>query len=202
MDDTDDIYAAQAVLDVSPTLHTEELLAISIAHQSPEQNTILNQSGSLRTSKRTHSDLFGSPSILNTTLSPILSISPSWPFSTAHEARLFHYYIKVCAPWIDTLDPLQHFGREVPRRVPYYPMIANAILALASRHMSMTNSEQDTESMKYADKCLEMLIRSMDDPFAHWDENLLAAVVILRLHEELSHGKTFSPIRSKANIPR
>ena len=86
-------------------------------------------------------------------------------------------------------DALEHFGKEVPRRVPYYPIIANAIFALASRHMSMTSNEQDTTSIQYSDKCLEMLIKSMDDPFAHWDENLLAAVVILRLHEELSHGK-------------
>lgn len=54
--------------------------------------------------------------------------------------------------------------------------------------MAMTSNEEDTTSIQYSDKCLEMLIKSMDDPFAHWDENLLAAVVILRLHEELSHG--------------
>ena len=55
--------------------------------------------------------------------------------------------------------------------------------------MSMVTGVVDDESPVYADKCLQSLITSMDDPFAHWDENLLAAVVILRLHEELSHGK-------------
>lgn len=55
--------------------------------------------------------------------------------------------------------------------------------------MSMVSNLEDNESPVYADKCLAMLIKSMDDPYAHWDENLLAAVVILRLHEELSHGK-------------
>lgn len=34
-----------------------------------------------------------------------------------------------------------------------------------------------------------MLITSLDDSMAHWDEDLLAAVVILRLYEELSQGE-------------
>lgn len=55
--------------------------------------------------------------------------------------------------------------------------------------MSMVANVEDDESPKYADKCLQVLIKAMDDPFAHWDENLLAAVVIMRLHEELSHGE-------------
>ncbi|KAK5085164.1 hypothetical protein LTR64_008638 [Lithohypha guttulata] len=53
--------------------------------------------------------------------------------------------------------------------------------------MSMISNLEDNESPLYAEKCLQVLIKSMDDPFAHWDENLLATVVILRLHEELSH---------------
>ena len=35
-----------------------------------------------------------------------------------------------------------------------------------------------------------MLITSLDGSMAHWDEDLLAAVVILRLYEELSQGET------------
>lgn len=53
----------------------------------------------------------------------------------------------------------------------------------------MISNLEDNESPLYAEKCLQVLIKSMDDPFAHWDENLLATVVILRLHEELSHGE-------------
>lgn len=52
----------------------------------------------------------------------------------------------------------------------------------------MLNNTEDNESPHYAAKCVQLLIKSMDDPFAHWDENLLAAVVIMRLHEELSQG--------------
>lgn len=53
----------------------------------------------------------------------------------------------------------------------------------------MLNNTEDNESPHYAAKCVQLLIKSMDDPFAHWDENLLAAVVIMRLHEELSQGR-------------
>lgn len=35
-------------------------------------------------------------------------------------------------------------------------------------------------------------MKSLDDPLAHWDENLLVAVVLLRLHEELSRGVLIS----------
>lgn len=90
---------------------------------------------------------------------------------------------------IDTCDNLQHFGKEVPRRVPYYPIIANAIYALSSRHICLLTNTEDNESPHYAARCVQLLIKSMDDPFAHWDENLLAAVVIMRLHEELSQGQ-------------
>ncbi|KAK5073384.1 hypothetical protein LTR70_010309 [Exophiala xenobiotica] len=53
--------------------------------------------------------------------------------------------------------------------------------------MSMIANVEDDESPMYADKYLQVLIKEMDDPFAHWDENLLAAVIILRLQEKLSH---------------
>lgn len=138
-------------------------------------------------SKRSYGDVFQSPSLFNPTTTPNMGGSAAWPIQNRREAQLFHYYIKSAAPWVDVLDPLEHFGKEVPRRVPYYPILANAIYALSSRHMAMLTNTDDSDSPHYADKCLQILIKSMDDPFAHWDENLLAAVVILRLHEELSH---------------
>ena len=38
------------------------------------------------------------------TSSPAFSISPSWPFQSPHEAKLFYHYVKNIAPWVsDTL---------------------------------------------------------------------------------------------------
>lgn len=162
--------------------------SISAMLNSPEDTvgTLALKSPS-HTSKRSHSDVFESPMLFNPTTTPNMGGLAAWPFHTRREAQLFHYYVKSTAPWVDVLDPLEHFGKEVPRRVPFYPILANAIYALSARHMAMLTNSDDSDSPHYADNCLQILIKSIDDPFAHWDENLLVAVVILRLHEELSH---------------
>jgi hypothetical protein len=40
-------------------------------------------------------------------------------------------------------------------------------------------------SQPYVDQCLQALIVALEDPLAHWDENFLIAVILLRLHEEM-----------------
>lgn len=142
--------------------------------------------------------------------SPVLSTESSWPFITQHQARLLKHYVRELTPWVsalmlevargwskltsvqvDSCDNLAHFATEVPRRVPFYPILASAMYALSSRHLSLLHGTEDEESPRHAEKCIQMLITSLNDPFAHWDENLLAAVVIMRLHEELGQGQDF-----------
>lgn len=154
--------------------------------------------------ERSRIALSTSDHLLNTG-APVLSLGEFWPFTTQHQARLFKHYIRELAPWVrassddviyrshgmltkiqvDSCDSLAHFATEVPRRVPSYPILASSIYALSSRHLSLLNGTTDEESPRHAERCIQLLIKSLDDPFAHWDENLLAAVVIMRLHEEL-----------------
>ena len=69
-------------------------------YRSPEQTTVFSHhKSSSHASKRSRSDVFDSPSILNT-ISPQLSSAPSWPFQTEHEARLVLYYIRNVAHWV------------------------------------------------------------------------------------------------------
>lgn len=75
---------------------------------------------------------------------------------------------------------------EIPRRAAYYPIIKNAIFAVSSRQMCLLNGSQDDESPQYVSECLRILIATLEDPLAHLDENLLAAVILLRTHEEMS----------------
>jgi hypothetical protein len=89
---------------------------------------------------------------------------------------------------IDICDKQCHFGRDVPKRVAHYPVIAYAIFAASSRHINILSGSDDSESEGYVSDCLRILITTLEDPLGHWDENLLAAVVILRLHEEMSGG--------------
>ena len=72
----------------------------------------------------------------------------------------------------------------VPQRAANYPVLMNAILALSSRSLSRVNGTEDVDSPRYLTQCLEILIPVLDDPLESLDENLLAAIVILRLYEE------------------
>lgn len=60
----------------------------------------------------------------------------------------------------------------------------NAILASASRHIAWISKVEDTESGNYHDKCLQILIPLLDSPVNVLDENLFAAIIILRQYEE------------------
>ena len=122
------------------------------------------------------------------TASPTLSIPTSlayWPFTTAHEARLFHHYIQHLSPWIDVCDRNRHFGTEVPKRASSSPVIAHGIFAVASRSLSLLSDTEDIESHKHMSACLQIMIAALDDPLAHWDENLVASVILMRIHEEV-----------------
>ncbi|KAL1632866.1 hypothetical protein SLS58_011313 [Diplodia intermedia] len=95
--------------------------------------------------------------------------STEWPLRSEEEARLFHHFVKHLGAW----------------RALNYPVIANAILALASRHLARVSGVEDFSSAEYMSECLRILIPVLDDPLGALDENLLAAIVILRLYEEM-----------------
>ncbi|KAK0621080.1 hypothetical protein DIS24_g11473 [Lasiodiplodia hormozganensis] len=111
--------------------------------------------------------------------------STKWPLRTEEEARLFHHFVKHLGAWVDCCDEKFHFSIEVPQRALNYPVIANAILALASRHLARVTQVEDFRSAEYMSECLRILIPVLDDPLGALDENLLAAIVILRLYEEM-----------------
>ena len=50
----------------------------------------------------------------------------------------------------------------------------------------MLSGTDHAESSGYLNKCLHLVIGKLEDPLEHQDENLLATVIILRLHEEIS----------------
>ncbi|KAI1458889.1 hypothetical protein F4805DRAFT_456283 [Annulohypoxylon moriforme] len=170
------------VLD-SPTNVTSEL---------PESHDIIGISASAFSSFSPNGSL-GHPAIqpdspLVTTHSPFSQtshFSSRWPVKNKHEARLFHHYIVHCSPWIDICDPKCHFAKEVPKRAAHFPVILNGVLALAARHLFITGILEEDLSEPYVSDSLHTLIVALEDPLAHWDENFLAAVILLRLHEEI-----------------
>ena len=85
---------------------------------------------------------------------------------------------------LDTFDSERHFRTEVARRAAFIPVIMNAILASAARHFAFVSGTPDTISEAYHNKCLQILIPVLDDPCDVLDENLCAAIIILRQYEE------------------
>jgi hypothetical protein len=189
---------------ISPALTTTPsgAYSISLAKQSvslagPSANTSNWQASSIPIQRLSQSPYaskispFGSN---NNNLSPYnssafnLSAGPAlkWPVNSAYEARLFHHYIVYCTNWIDVCDPRRHFATEVPKRSAHFSVILNGILGLASRHLWLMGKLEEDWSQPFVDQCLQALIVALEDPLAHWDENFLIAVILLRLHEEMS----------------
>ncbi|OCL03330.1 hypothetical protein AOQ84DRAFT_152074 [Glonium stellatum] len=119
---------------------------------------------------------------------PLYQSVSSWPFESGREAQLFLHFVQRLSGWLDALDSNRHFAMDVPRRAAYVPVIMNAILASASRHVAFVSKIEDTESAKYHNKCLENLIPILDNPLDILDENLFAAIIILRQYEELDEA--------------
>ncbi|KAF2031745.1 hypothetical protein EK21DRAFT_62618, partial [Setomelanomma holmii] len=117
--------------------------------------------------------------------SPNSSLHLRWPVTNAYEASLIHHYIVYCTNWIDVCDARRHFEKEVPKRAAHFPVILNGILGLAARHLWLMGKAPEDHSQPYVDQCLQALIVALGDPLAHWDENFLVAVILLRLHEEM-----------------
>ncbi|KAH6612535.1 hypothetical protein C7974DRAFT_418482 [Boeremia exigua] len=155
-------------------------------HNSPGSNP--RASASPHILKKSPLDSINNISPYNSTTfpqSPSSALTPKWPVSNAYEARLIHHYIIHCTGWIDVCDPRCHFAKEVPKRAAHFPVILNGILGLAARHLWLMGKEPEDHSQPYVDQCLNALILALEDPLAHWDENFLVAVILLRLHEEM-----------------
>ncbi|KAF2683356.1 hypothetical protein K458DRAFT_389969 [Lentithecium fluviatile CBS 122367] len=144
-----------------------------------------NKNSSPSVQKRSPNDTAHISPFSNSAFSPNSSLTLRWPVKNSYEARLFHHFIVHCTDWIDVCDPRRHFEKEVPKRAAHFPVILNGILGLAARHLWLMGKVEEDLSQPYVDQCLEALIVALEDPLAHWDENFLVAVILLRLHEEM-----------------
>ncbi|RDW62566.1 hypothetical protein BP5796_10868 [Coleophoma crateriformis] len=104
---------------------------------------------------------------------------------TPREALLMRNFIENMALWADVTDPERHFEVVVPRRAIDQPVLRYAIFAFSSRHVSRRSNYEETEAVEYHNKCLEHLIPILSNPKDSMNEDILAAVAILRQYEEL-----------------
>ncbi|KAF2208648.1 hypothetical protein CERZMDRAFT_48636 [Cercospora zeae-maydis SCOH1-5] len=123
--------------------------------------------------------------------SPISLATPgtvTQPSLSRREAYLVQHFINKIGPWIDVCDAQMHFTHELPRQAMSRPMVLYALLALASRHLSVMSrqSEEPAEAAFYHGQCLKFVIEQLQGPEALYDDNLLASVVCLRIYEEIN----------------
>ncbi|KAH7402073.1 hypothetical protein DE146DRAFT_787802 [Phaeosphaeria sp. MPI-PUGE-AT-0046c] len=201
---TTDLSSTQEVVDnqatTSYTIKDSEYNVTSQLRRTASANDVFSSTGIAGWHASPTSNPHSSPSVpkkspfesihnispfANSTFSPNSSINLKWPVSSAYEASLMHHYIVYCTGWIDVCDSRHHFEKEVPKRAAHFPVILHGILGLAARHLWLMGKVMEDHSQHYVDQCLNALIVALEDPLAHWDENFLVAVILLRLHEEM-----------------
>ncbi|ODM23265.1 hypothetical protein SI65_00854 [Aspergillus cristatus] len=142
---------------------------------------------------------------------PSQPTSPEPEFETSHtpwsqigpnEACLLRYFVEELARWFDICDSSNHFASLIPQRARECLTLRHAILAASARHFSTLSASRQTDTFQkysmshsitineetvlyYHNQCITDLRSLAGEPDAITDENLLAAVVILRFYEEL-----------------
>ncbi|KAJ5933259.1 hypothetical protein N7516_007748 [Penicillium verrucosum] len=117
----------------------------------------------------------------------IQSINSSKPLQplSEREAILLRNFVENMALWADITDPQRHFETEVSARALKEPVLRYAIFAFSSRHLNRQDNSDVTEALQYHNLCLQLLIPALSGAREHITEDILAAVAILRQHEEM-----------------
>jgi hypothetical protein len=143
------------------------------------------------------------------TTNPILALGTQlFPFSE-REAELIRNFSENMALWVsvvldilerseayqnpgwnlktklDITDIERHFEIDVPRRALSNPILRYAIFTFSSRHLNRRPGGNWTEALEYHTNCLQLLIPVLSGGQEGYTEDILAAVAILRLNEEM-----------------
>jgi hypothetical protein len=95
------------------------------------------------------------------------------------------YFIEKIARRFDLCDPERHFALVVPWRAAFCPPLLDAALALSARCLSRTSDFDSYISNRYYQRCLNALISTLGIADALKNQDLFAAVVLLRTLEEI-----------------
>lgn len=104
---------------------------------------------------------------------------------TQREAELIRNFSENMAVWVDITDTQRHFEIEVPRRALRSPVLRFAIMAFSSRHLNRFGTDIAGEALRHHNQCLELLIPILSGQPDQMTDDILAAVGILRMDEEM-----------------
>ncbi|RFU23792.1 hypothetical protein B7463_g12547, partial [Scytalidium lignicola] len=129
------------------------------------------------------------------------SIPKCWPHLNVQEACLTRYFIDNLACWFDLCDPECHFSLIIPQRALQCPALLYAIYTASARHLCRLDQYRNGNNVEYLGKCLpdlkmetaveyhsrciECLVEMSNNEEAVYDENLLAASILLRFYDEV-----------------
>ncbi|KAF2972659.1 hypothetical protein GQX73_g877 [Xylaria multiplex] len=122
----------------------------------------------------------------------------TWPLKDKHEAELFCHWVRHIAPLFDLCDHERHFATVVPQRATTCPPLLNALLAASAKHSSRMRLVNPLVADKYYQESLGTIIPVLSSRTVVKDENLLAAIVILRFIEEMDIP--FSPAAPQSHL--
>ncbi|GKT88537.1 arcA-like protein [Colletotrichum tofieldiae] len=114
--------------------------------------------------------------------------TPLWPLRDRQEAFLYRYFVDRLAPFFDMCDSDKHFAKVVAKRAVQCPTLLNAMFSASAKRLSRTIGVDVAVADRYNQRCLRSLIPALSSSTAVVDDNLLAAVVILRFTEEVDIG--------------
>ena len=166
-------------IDIDWTLNGDQAASFT----SPQASLEWNSNPSLSISSLPHPQLF--------------KTVPRSSDPTLLQAVLLRYFIDNLARWFDLCDPEKHFELVVPQRARQCPPLMNAILTASARHL--TRAPEDFQifmaprlvelngetAVGFHNEAIHDLMKLAADPDQVQNENLLAAAIILRFHEEI-----------------
>lgn len=120
-----------------------------------------------------------------------------WSSEERQEAYLMRYYVDKIAICLDICYSSRHFALVVPQRAVSCPILLKAVFAAAARHLSRVTDFDPLMADPFHQECLRYLVPTLNSNDALMDENLLAAVVILRYLEEIEGKELNLLVHSK-----
>ncbi|KAJ9617969.1 hypothetical protein H2204_013261 [Knufia peltigerae] len=112
-------------------------------------------------------------------------------------AMLMRHFIDHLAGWFDLIDPERYFACTVPERAKTSAQLMNTVLCVSATHLLCLPYEQrarhisrpalinDDVAIYYHNESIRPFMALTTDSTDIHDENLLAATVLLRWHEEI-----------------
>ncbi|CCU74718.1 putative C6 zinc finger domain-containing protein [Blumeria hordei DH14] len=84
---------------------------------------------------------------------------------SAEELLLMQVFVEEVGIWMDSMDSMKHFSRQLPFQALGEPMLLNAFLACGARHLTLVNPNyHEDKALLYYDTATTQLLRALQNP--------------------------------------